>query len=184
MLSIPLFKPRRKARKYRIKRDEYGRSARRRAFDAFDGGKGPAEVSPMMEISLRTVCRYFADWKKLPKNLDSRYRLVRAMHKKDPEFSEEIVKSLAAELGMSEEEVMERLQKPWGLKQLLMGKWPNYSREKGRTRAENRLQAALELIRFSEVAGVSSERIAQELHRIRAEFSKHSEDEELAVDKG
>jgi len=111
-----------KPRKYPIKRDEYGRSARRRAFDDFDDGKQPDEIALMVGISLRTAYRYFADWKRQPKNLQMRYRIAKAVLKNDREFREETIKSLVSNLGMSEEEVAMRLQRPWGLKQLLQGK--------------------------------------------------------------
>jgi hypothetical protein len=55
--------------RYSIKRDEYGRSARQRAFNAFDDGKWPAEVAKLVGISQRTARRYFADWKKIRQSL-------------------------------------------------------------------------------------------------------------------
>jgi len=181
VFNILPIKLKKKSRKYPVKRDQYGRSARQRAFDAFDRGMRPAEVSQRVGISPRTACRYFADWKKLPKNLDRRYRVAKAVHKGAHEFSEQTIKSLAGELGMSEEEAIERLQKPWGLKQLLMGKWPNYAREKRQSKHESRLQAALKLIRLYEVAGVPPERIIEELDRLKAESRNHKTNEQRAV---
>ena len=46
--------PKTKERKYPIKRDEYGQSARSRAFAAFDAGKRPAEIYEQIGISKRT----------------------------------------------------------------------------------------------------------------------------------
>jgi AraC-like DNA-binding protein len=168
MLSFPLVKLRRKSRKYPIKLDEYGRSARRRAFDAFDQGLRPAQVAPLVDISLPTACRYFADWKKLPSNLEVRYRLAKAAYKSTREFSTDTMKLISAHLGMSEEEVAERLQKPWGLKQLLMGKWPNHRQEREQSQAEVRLLAALNLINLLESGGVPPQTILEQLLRMRA----------------
>lgn len=169
MFKIPVIKLRRKTRKYPIKRDSYGRSARQRAFDAFENGKTAAEVAVMVPISARTARRYFADWKKkLPGNLEVRYRLAKAVRKSSREFSEETIESLGAHLGMSEEEVAERLQKPWGLKQLLMGRWPNRRQERAQSEAEVRLRAALNLINLLESGGVPPETILEQLLRMKA----------------
>ena len=163
MLNIWL---RKKSRKYPIKRDEYGRSAWQRAFEAFDAGKRPAEVTQIVQITLRTACRYFADWKKLPTNLEESHRLMKAVRRSHGEFSAETIKMLATYFDMPEEEVIARLQKPWGLKQLLMGKWPNYAREERKSRAESRLEAALQLVGLVEhTSGMTPKEIRTELGR-------------------
>ena len=146
MLSFNRVKLKRKSRKYPIKLDEYRRSASNRAFDAFDYGLRPAHVAPLVNISLPTACRYFTDWKKLPGNLEVRYRLAKVALKSNRKFSTDTIKLIGNRLGMSEEEVLERLQKPWGLKQLLMGKWPNHNQDREQSEAEARLLAALNLI--------------------------------------
>ena len=172
MLNRLRIRLKKKSRKYPIRRDKYGKSARRRAFDAFDDGKRPAEVARMAGISVKTACRYFLDWKKLPKNLGLRYRIAKATLKNDREFPEEIIKSLATGLGMSDEEVIMRLQRPWGLKQLLLGKWPNYIKEERRSQAESRLEAALNIVRFVEHSGMTPEKVRAELGRLIDETIK------------
>jgi len=71
-----------KKRKHPIKRDDRGRSARQRAFKAFKGGSTPAQVATMVPISVRTARRYYADWKKLPQNLEMRYRILKAAYRR------------------------------------------------------------------------------------------------------
>lgn len=166
-MRIPLPKLRKRSRKYRIKRDEHGRSARQRAFDAFDCGKRPGEVVRMVGVSHRTACRYFADWKKLPQNLEFDYRMMRTVRKSNREFSKETIESLSAYLEMSEEEVKGRLEKPWGLKQLLMGKWPNHRQEREQSEAELRLRVALYLINLIESGGVPPEKILDQLLKMK-----------------
>ncbi len=166
ILSIKLKK---KSRKYPIKRDEYGASARQRAFEAFSYGKRPVEVAPTVGISLRTACRYFADWKKLPKNSELWYRMVKAGLKNRPGFPEEVIKTFAARLDVSEEEVRERLQKPWAMKQLVMGKWAAEVREKEERKRQARLEATAKLFHLYEVVGVPLDRIIAELGRLEAE---------------
>jgi len=176
MLNILPIKLKKKSRKYPIKRDEYRRSARRRAFEAFDYGKRPAEVALMVAISLKTACRYFADWKKQPGDLRLTYRMHKAMLKDDDEFSQQVIKAVAANLGMSEEEVVTRLQRPWGLKQLLLGKWPNYIREERRSQAESRLEAALNIVGFVEHSGMTPGKVKAELGRLIDEALKGGEE--------
>jgi len=172
MRTISLPKLRKKSRKYPIKRDEYGRSARHGAFDAFDEGKRPSEVARMVGISPRTAYRYFADWKKLPKNLGLSYRIAKTALKNHPEFSERTIRSAASYLDMSEAEVIERLERPWGLKQLMMGKWPNERREEMKSEREARLESALELVVFAEHSGVTTEEITAVIDRTIKEAIK------------
>ena len=132
-------------RKYPIKRDEFGRSARQRAFWLFDTGMRPSAVAPRVGISVRTARRYCADWKKTGAD-DKRYHFVKKLIKNSSEFSEKTIEILSTGLGMSREEVIERLQKPWGLRQGLLGEWPNYNREIMEGEAESRLRTALFLV--------------------------------------
>lgn len=175
MLNILSIKLKKKSRKYPIKRDEYGASARQRAFKAFGYGKRPAEVASMVGISLRTACRYFADWKKLPRNSELWYRVAKAGLKNQPGLPEEVIKTFAAKLDMSEEEVRGRLQKPWAIKQLVTGKWAAEVREKEERKREARLEAAAKLIHLYEVVGVPLDRIIAELGRLRAEVRAERE---------
>ncbi|MFC1982272.1 hypothetical protein ACFLV5_00545 [Chloroflexota bacterium] len=115
-------------------------------------GKRPAEVSRLVGISLRTTRRYYADWKKLPDNMELRYHIAKSL-RKNSEFSEDMIEIIASSLRMSEEEVEMRLQKPWGMKQLLMGNWPDYLDEEQQRQFEARLGAALRLVRFVENTG-------------------------------
>lgn len=152
-----------KSRKYPIQRDESGRSLRQRAFAAFDGGKRPAEVSPLLDAKRNTIQRYFADWKKLPRYFNFQYKIQRAIIKNDTGLSDQFVEALGDYLGMSREEVVSRLHKPWGVKRALMGKWPNFKRDRVDSEAEIRLQAALTLIHFAEKAGMTPQEILQEI---------------------
>jgi len=175
MLNILPIKLKKKSRKYPIKRDEYGTSARQRAFEAFDQGKRPAEVALMVGISLRTACRYFSDWKKLPKNSELRYRIAKAGLKNELGFPEEVITTLAAKLDVSEEEVMARLQKPWAMKQLVTGKWAAEVRERQERKRQARLKAAAKLIYLYEIVGVPLDRIIAELGRLEAEVRSQKE---------
>ena len=127
MWRLTVLKPRKKSRKYPITRDQFGRSGRRRAFDAFDRGLRPSVVAKEEHLKPNTVYRYFQQWKKLPRNYEMEYKAFQTLKKSGIGFSEDTIKTLAVGLGISEEEVRRDLQKPWGLKRLLMGKWKNKS---------------------------------------------------------
>jgi len=169
MKIMPLIRRITGKRKYPIIRDEYGLSARKLAFKAFDLGKGPAEVSFELPISRRTAYRYFADWKKQKPNLDFSYRSLKAKLKKDRQFSEQLIISLSNPLGMSREEVILRFQKPWGIKQLIMGNWPDYAREKVHSKQEARLGAALHMINLFEQLGVTPDEFKAAFERLLLE---------------
>jgi len=129
MWSLSALKLFKRGRKYPIQRDQLGRSGRRRAFDAFDKGKRPAQVAREENIKPRTCFRYYQDWKKLPENLEMEYRAFRTLKKRGIDITEDNIELLAEGLGMSQEEVRRNLQRPWGLKTLLMGKWLKKSGE-------------------------------------------------------
>lgn len=129
MLRLSVLKLFKKSRKYPIHRDQFGRSGRRRAFDGFNKGLRPTQVAKEEQLKPRTVYRYFQDWKKQPENLEMQYQALRTLKKQGIDITEETVALLSEGLGMSEAEVRMRFQKPWGLKTLLMGKWPSKSRQ-------------------------------------------------------
>ena len=166
MWNLSVNKIRKKSRKYPIQRDIIGQSGRRRAFDAFDKGKRPAKVAREEGIKPKTAYRYFEDWKKLPKNLEMKYKGFKTLKKSGIDFSEGTIELLGKGLGMSEEEVTERLQKPWGLKQLLMGKWPNYARTKRQSEQESRLESALWLINLIDRKGLSRDEAQVKIKKI------------------
>ena len=172
MLNILPRGLKKKKSKYPIKRDESGQSARQRCFDTFDSGKGPAEVSRLAGTSLRTSRRYYADWKKLPDNMGLRYHMAKSLWKKS-EFREDTIEIIASSLGMSEEEVEMRLQKPWGMKQLLMGKWPNYRNDEQQRQFEARLEVALRLVRFVENTRKEPEKVEQLVSKVIDEVISH-----------
>ena len=164
----------RKGRKYPIKRDESGRSARRRAFELFDNGMRPAEVVRRVDISLQTAYRYFHDWKKVGGNLERQYQLARKIVKRPAGFSAKAISTLAEALGMAEEEVIERLQKPWGLKQLLMGGWPNPRLERLYSEQEELLAHAIKVVYFIEHAEISPGEITEWVVTLQELFRRHN----------
>ena len=138
-------------RKHPIKRDENGRSARQHAFELFEAGQRPAQVCKTLPMSFQTCCRYFQDYKRIRHKVP--YTTIRRWMKEKPEFSEKVIGMLADSLEMPPEEVVTRLQKPWGLLEALKGKWTNYGLERERTEIEDRLMAALEVVKLAEIFG-------------------------------
>ena len=137
-------------RRHHIKR-ENGQSARQRAFELFSEGNRPAKVCKMLPISPRTACRYFEDFKKLHHRVP--YSLIRKWMKDHPEFKESIIDMLATNLEMSREEVIDRLSKPYGLMAAMKGAWPNYKLHRQQNEIEERLLAALWVIKFADRFG-------------------------------
>ena len=139
-----------KRRDYPIKRDENGRSLRQQAFELFNEGHRPAQISKesLIAASKKTLFRYFEDWKK-QKHRMSRSILKKYM-KKNPEFSDEFVKKLADYYGVPKEDIILRIQKPWGIKQLAKGELPDHRLARIQNENEERLEAALRLIYFGE----------------------------------
>jgi len=139
-----------KRRDYPIKRDEYGRSARRQAFDLFTERYRPSQISKegLIPISMKTLLRYFEDWKK-KKHRASR-SILRKIMKINPEFTEKYVQMMADYFEVSPEDIMVRMQKPWGIEQLTRGELPDNKLARIQSDMEDRLDAALRLIYFGE----------------------------------
>ena len=100
---------------------------------------------------MRTACRYYEDFKKQHHKLP--YSTVGKWRKNSPQFRDKVIALLATSLDMSTEEVVTRMQYPWGLLQAMKGEWPNYRLEKQRTEIEDRLLAALEIVNFADKVG-------------------------------
>jgi transposase len=135
-----------KHREYPIKRDEYGVSARKRAFKLFDQGMRPAKIANQVGVSKDTAFRYFEDWKKQPCDLDTKYTLVKRFFRNNPGALERVAQYISEMYGMSVEKVIEKLQTPHGLKQFVKGEWTNYVDERRKAVEESRLRAAKQLI--------------------------------------
>lgn len=169
LLSGFIGKFRRRRRRYPIKYDEQGRSARRQAFDLFDHGKMPAEVAPIVGISVETARRYFQDWKKLPRNFEARYTVAKKILNSSPEYREETVKTICRLLGLPENEVRARFQEPWGLKRYLTDKWSTKKTDTNSSEQSKewaRFNDALDLIYLTEFLKVPRETIKAEIKRI------------------
>jgi transposase len=57
---------RRKRRKYPIKLDEKGKSARSRCFEMFGDNTPSNEIAKIVGVKIETVRRYHQQWKKNP----------------------------------------------------------------------------------------------------------------------
>lgn len=157
--------PRNKGRKYPLEKDEFGQSLRKRAFDLFREKYRPAQVSKTLPISMKTACRYFEDWKKITRKVP--YSHIKELMKKNTEFSEKVLGILVDYFDVPREQIILRMQRPWGLMRLLKGELPNKKLLKAQSVIERRLEAALRLIVFAELLNKKSpETVKKELNRI------------------
>ena len=139
-----------KRRDFPIKKDEYGRSLRKQAFEFFNEGYRPAQVfkQNLVAASMKTLLRYFEDWKEQKGRVS--YSMLKRYLQEGPEFSEKYVKILAKYFGVSEEEIILRMQKPWGITNLSKGELPDKRLYRIQGKIEGRLEAALRLIYLGE----------------------------------
>ena len=82
---------------------------------------------------------------------------------------------LAEALGMAEEEVTHRLQDPWGLKQLLMGQWPNRRLERVYSEQEERLAHAMKVVYFIEHSEISRGEITELIVLLQERFRSRNQ---------
>jgi len=139
-----------KHRDYPIQRDEYGRSLRRQAFEFFNEGYRPAQVfkQNLVAASMKTLLRYFEDWKKQKYKIS--HAELKGYLKKHPEFSEKYIKDLADYFEVTPQDIILRIQKPWGITTLSKGELPDKRLYRIQSEMEGRLEAALRLIYLGE----------------------------------
>ncbi len=139
-----------KSRKYPMKYDEYGCSARQQAFTLFTEEYRPAQIfkEGLVPVSMKTLLRYFEDWKK--KKHRPSLSTLKKMIKHNPEFTEKYVQTLANHCRVPQEQIIIRMQKPWGILNLSKGLLPDDTLHLMQSEAEDRLEAALRLIYLGE----------------------------------
>jgi len=137
-----------KWRKYPIKRDENGRSLREQSFALFEKKFRPSQIykQRLLPVKLKTLFRYFEDWKKVGDHLS--YRMIRTVIKQNPDVNQQIIEALAKHLRLPVEAVQKRMLEPWGLLQLLRGEPASDRFKKEQHANEARMRAALNIMRL------------------------------------
>ena len=155
-----------KWRRYPIVRDGRGRSLRQQAFVLFDNRLRPSQISKqkILPVKLNTLFRYFEDWKK--EGIHASYSITRKVMKENPDFSQQLITTISKHLEMPAEEVAKRLQRPWGLKQALRGKLPDYQLQRAQGNVEARLQGGLRFMRLAGIFQNSPRELAELLLQI------------------
>jgi len=133
----------RKHKRHPIKLDRQGKSLRKRCFEAFDEGRRPAAVATALKMKRSTAFRYYTSWKRIGPRFDKRYLFARNALKNDSGLREDILKQIAKNLEISRDEVLRRLQQPWGLRQLLTQKFPLFFSPEEESEGEYRLRLGL-----------------------------------------
>lgn len=159
-------------RKYPIIKDEWGKSARARSFEAYDTGKRPVEVARILGISPKTAYQYHYQWKKLPKHFEENYQVLKKRLKENSELREEIVQTISKNLGEPENKIRWWLQSPWGLKQIMSGEWRATQERKREIAEKKRTKTATKLIDMITIQGVSMDEIWEALQKLADEKSK------------
>ena len=87
-------RPSRRKRRYPIRRDAEGRSARARAFEFFEQGLRPSEL-PDLGVTQPTLYRYFESWKH--RDREALDRIANRILRQTPDLQQKV----AASLGLS-----------------------------------------------------------------------------------
>lgn len=107
--------------------DSPRRSLRQEAFISFDLHLEPVDVVQLLGIKPATAYRYHQAWKHLPPGYSFKYQVARTIHRKLTTQDKEIIaRVIADKLGTSKGEVLDKMAKPWALKQLVIGEWMNW----------------------------------------------------------
>lgn len=113
---------RKKRRKYPVKRDEKGKSARSRCFKEFGDNTPLDEIAKIVGVKLETVRRYHQQWQKNP-NFEQQYAYIKGLLKKDVPDRERMIELCARAAGITKEQFETILHQPHGLRRLMTGKF-------------------------------------------------------------
>jgi hypothetical protein len=167
----------RKGRRYAIKRDEWGTSARARCFEMFEEGVPLPEISRTVGVPLKTVYTYHSQWKRAP-HLEVRLAYMgKLLNARNPERECNLA-LLAQALGIDKEQIETVLSQPYGLKRLATGKlyFPGHQEQ------DHRRHIALELALFISDhlinGGVEFEDVYNALGRFMKEYRRRREEED------
>jgi len=110
----------RKRRKYPVRYDAKGRSARRRCFEMFPDNTPLAEIARMTGLKLDTVRRYRLQWKAAP-DFEARYNFAKKSLLKTSPYRERTIELLAGTYKITTGQLETILSQPNGLRRLLKG---------------------------------------------------------------
>jgi hypothetical protein len=99
-------------------------SLRYQAFLLFDLGKRPSDLKYYFKIRANTAYRYFQQWKNTAPWLILKYPEARKYFRRfSPAEKRMLGQVLAGELNCPLEEILEKISRPWALKQIINGEW-------------------------------------------------------------
>lgn len=152
-----------RGRKYPLKRDEDGLSARQRAFADFDEGKKPSDVVKHVEISKRTANRYYASWKKLPPDFNSRYKELKKGFKEHPELLDMTINFLCQRYKIPHDEAIVMLQRPYGTKKIVRGDLEELLKEGKKQQRDKRIKSADDFLQRLELLDITKKDLSEAL---------------------
>ena len=121
MCAFKIFK-RKRSRKYPIKRDESGKSARSRAFKLFEDGIRFDEISEEVGIKIDTVYKYHQQWMK-NRQIEQQIKLAKELFKKTAPDRSKNIDLVTSALRITPDELEAILAKPHGLRSLVTQKF-------------------------------------------------------------
>jgi transposase len=113
---------RKKRRKYPVKLDEKGKSARSRCFEMFIDNTPLSEIAKIVGVKIGTVRRYHQQWKKNP-NFERQHAFIKELLKKTAPDRERTIELFARAWGITKEQLEAILEQPHGLRRLMTGKF-------------------------------------------------------------
>jgi hypothetical protein len=134
---------RKRKRKYPLKLDEWGKSARQRCFEMFQDGRPAVEIAEKVGVPIGTVRKYHQQWKKNP-NLDQQQAYLKELIKDGAPDRDRNLELIAKTAGVKREEIEAILSQPHGLRRMMTGKFyfP------GNAEADHKRYVAFELAMF------------------------------------
>ena len=171
-----------KKRKYPIKLDNSGRSARSRCFEMFKEQKPFNEIAKKVGVTSDTVRRYHRQWKQRP-NFEQQYIYLKGLIKKTAPDRERTIELIASGCGIPQEQLETILSQPHGLRRLMMGKFYFPARANADHKRYVALELAILISEYLEKNGGKYEDVYFAFRRWMQENKKYREERDLDIEE-
>jgi hypothetical protein len=121
MVLSRLFRTRKSRRRYPVKRDEKGRSARSRCFEMFADDIPPPEIAMALGVKVDTVRRYRLQWQ-LDPDLEGRLKYGKSLFAQMNPHRDRNLELYATAWGITRDQLETILSQPHGWRRLVTGK--------------------------------------------------------------
>ena len=154
-----------KWRKYPIIHDKQGKTIHDICMECFDKKLRPGQVIRQYGFNRNTVLAYWASWKRVSANFSSLYPYFRITERKYPGFMEKSLIAVVDQLGITDEEILNKLSEPLGFHKFVERYFVCDNKSKSTNRVDRILEEIMTAILLGEFVENSPDLIVADLEK-------------------